>query len=520
MSQFLQLDDEIINGSPEYTLTQKPNGNYEIELANEIVHEGTNLNKSGLSSLNAILGYNEITGTYNPTTSTAEFTTEIDTSNFINNQRLLVQCMNKVSMPATDYNIIKSPAFSVSFMAQKIIELDNGNTMHIGFDNSSNSIGYFLILDQTGNEILNSAIGNYHYYNNAIKMSDGNIFEIGITNNSSYSGRINIISQTGTIIKSNTSIGNGFNNQQLIEMSNGNILITGNNQYNNITAIVLDKSGNIVKSLKTLSISGYIVSNLINLENNNVMLIGYSGNTGFVSIIDKDLNVIHDRIDIGTFFALSKAIKMTNGNILIFGRLSAQNWGGYYAIVKQDGTILKSSTLLGDYYNTFDLLEMSNGNIMFVGANSTSGTQGYIAIINQDGTIIKSNTNIAQNLSNPKLLEMSKGNIIAIGNNISNYCNLVMLNTNGNIVKEESTINNILLEPKPLEMSNGNIIINGYSPSSAKSRFTIIEPFSISGTASLNGILLDTFLVKDKYYELVYNETLDKFIAEEVRNAN
>lgn len=58
MSDFLQLVDEVIDGTPEYTLTQKPNGKYDIELANVIIQQGTALNKASLNKVNAILGYN------------------------------------------------------------------------------------------------------------------------------------------------------------------------------------------------------------------------------------------------------------------------------------------------------------------------------------------------------------------------------------------------------------------------------------------------------------------------------
>lgn len=59
MSDFLQLVDEVIDGTPEYTLTQKPNGKYDIELANEVLQQGTALNKANHNIFNNILGYNE-----------------------------------------------------------------------------------------------------------------------------------------------------------------------------------------------------------------------------------------------------------------------------------------------------------------------------------------------------------------------------------------------------------------------------------------------------------------------------
>ncbi len=42
--------------------------------------------------------------------------------------------------------------------------------------------------------------------------------------------------------------------------------------------------------------------------------------------------------------------------------------------------------------------------------------------------------------------------------------------------------------------------------------------YSISNKNTLNGIEIDSMLDSNKFYELVYNEDQNKFIAEEVRN--
>lgn len=62
MSDFLQIEDEIIDGDPQYLVTDNVNGTKSITLANEIIHEGTALNKVELTKrLNKICGYNETT---------------------------------------------------------------------------------------------------------------------------------------------------------------------------------------------------------------------------------------------------------------------------------------------------------------------------------------------------------------------------------------------------------------------------------------------------------------------------
>lgn len=60
MSDFLQIEDEIIDGDPQYLVTDNVNGTKSITLANEVIHEGTSLNHATFKSLNAILGYNKI----------------------------------------------------------------------------------------------------------------------------------------------------------------------------------------------------------------------------------------------------------------------------------------------------------------------------------------------------------------------------------------------------------------------------------------------------------------------------
>lgn len=64
------------------------------------------------------------------------------------------------------------------------------------------------------------------------------------------------------------------------------------------------------------------------------------------------------------------------------------------------------------------------------------------------------------------------------------------------------------------------IIVGRTSASSAGIGYEIYSLVQILDSVFLNNIEIDTKLIKDEKYELIYNETLDKFIAEEVRNAN
>lgn len=59
MSDFLNFTDEIIDGQPKYNITNNQDGTKNIELANEVIQQGTALSKVGMNRLNAVLGYNE-----------------------------------------------------------------------------------------------------------------------------------------------------------------------------------------------------------------------------------------------------------------------------------------------------------------------------------------------------------------------------------------------------------------------------------------------------------------------------
>lgn len=107
MSDFLKFKDESIDGNPQYYIGND-SAPKSISLANEVTESGTQLNKTFFNKLNAVLGYNETIGTYNSENETVEFETDIDTDYFSNNQRLLVQCMNKPIGPADDMKLIKS----------------------------------------------------------------------------------------------------------------------------------------------------------------------------------------------------------------------------------------------------------------------------------------------------------------------------------------------------------------------------------------------------------------------------
>ena len=154
MSDFLNFTDEIIDGTPKYTIIANGDGTNNIELANDIVQEGTFLNKANFNRLNRVLGYEKITGVYNPITQIANYDYPFFTSeDLTNNLRILVQGANNPTAPATNFSIEKeyTTIGTGAFAIIRKIEMSNGNIMAVASDSANLSI---TILDKMGN-VLN-----------------------------------------------------------------------------------------------------------------------------------------------------------------------------------------------------------------------------------------------------------------------------------------------------------------------------------------------------------------------------
>lgn len=154
MSDFLNVKDRSVEFSNRIRLNNVSANVYDVEqVTGEVIEAGTRINKRLFNKLNAVLGYNEVVGTYNSENETVEFETDIDTDDFSNNQRLLVQCINKPAGPADDVEILKD-ADSASYLFDKRanLKMSNGNIMVIGNKSTSSRI---IILDESGNIIKN-----------------------------------------------------------------------------------------------------------------------------------------------------------------------------------------------------------------------------------------------------------------------------------------------------------------------------------------------------------------------------
>ena len=255
----------------KYNITNNADGTKGIELANNVIQEGTNLNKfefDKLKKINTIIGYHEVIGEWNPATEILNYTLDVlMEEELLNNQRVLLQCVSS-NIPATDFNVIKSSTnIGNYYRSPQLIEMSNGNIMIVGNDGDTSYTGYITILDQSGNVVKSStSIGDYNTIGpQLIEMSNGNIMVVGNYNLSDYNGYIIILDQQGYVVKSKTSIGDSFYTPQLIEMSNGNIMIVGTfngSPYNGYYFICEPIAANASASLNNVPLDTILKKNL------------------------------------------------------------------------------------------------------------------------------------------------------------------------------------------------------------------------------------------------------------------
>lgn len=529
MSDFLQFVDRIPTLPNRKKLTFENDGSVKyatVEYADEPAEEGTFLNKANFNRLNLVLGYNEVTGQYNPTTETAEFTLDVlNEEEIVNNQRILLQPANQVLAPADDFDIFKNTtSLGTQYFKVKSISLSNGNTIFCGSSYNSTQSLYYSVIDKDGN-IIKSTTSILSYSDcDMIELSNGNVLIVA-SNGTNGVGKGIIIDKDGNIVISQTTIPNTYLSPCLIELNNGNIMIISYGGYSAYTGYfsIISTSLETIKSLTTIN-NGYMYAKGIKMTNGNVMIFGHqnSGNSR-ISIYNQDGTIVESNISLNNNFDNAKMIQLSNGNIFIAGPYR-------YCIVSKDGDIEKSAQNLYYLFNT-QIIETSEHKIIVVGDYDNSGNTGnlrFYAILDLNGNIIKEVTSLYTGQDN-KILKMTNGNIIVSGVNVlNNRASVCIFDNNGNILKHDENVGNTsigFLESPSIsisENSNGYIVILCCKGSSSTytGYYIILSPKSIGGTATLNGIEIDTILLKDKYYELIYNESQNKFIAEEVRNAN
>lgn len=256
--------------------------------------------------------------------------------------------------------------------------------------------------------------------------------------------------------------------------------------------------------------SSYRVWNIIE-NDNNIMVIGYNTYTQkiFIEIINYNGSVVKNLTEFDTLGSPNKIVKLSNDNIMI---ISVNQSNYYITIVDKQGNLISSSQ--SEYIGDVVLLKLSNNNILNI-------SKDYINILNNNGEILYRYTSTLS-LASTSAIEMKNGNIMIIvrDSQNSNVGKLAIFDYELNLLYGFIDIGQYYQGPLISETigEDGNVVVAGYY--NVTSYYYVCNPKAPISSNTLNGIDIDTMLKDKKYYELLYNEEQNKFIAEEVRNAN
>lgn len=161
------------------------------------------------------------------------------------------------------------------------------------------------------------------------------------------------------------------------------------------------------------------------------------------------------------------------------------------------------------------MLKLSSNNIVISGTGGSPTYNGNITIISENGTIIKSSTNIGSNMNATQIVEHSSGSIIVSGY-YSGVMHLSLLDNTGNLLKSSTEVGGNMSSPCIIEANDSNIIAFGHNATTNEANYYILYTFVDNLSLKINNIDLDTNMITNKYYELVYKASLDKFIGKEI----
>lgn len=200
MSDFLNFNpiDEIIDGQPKYNVTDNADGTKNIELANEIVQEGTALNKFTLDKfkkINCIMGYNtpniESYIDFSKYSNTISYSSPSGTgvSNVlkIGNRKYFV---NDDKMIIMDLELNEIEKITLSGLGSgyytRLYELDNDNIFITTIGTGSRVYDYYTIYNISNKQLkfnLRSKNGQYYRWISAFKLNNGDLIASSMYSN-------------------------------------------------------------------------------------------------------------------------------------------------------------------------------------------------------------------------------------------------------------------------------------------------------------------------------------------------
>lgn len=488
----LNVVDEIINGSPKYNITPNGDGTSNIELANEVVEQGTALNRVLFNKIESVMSYNETTGEFDESTKTLNYTTNVNISNPQSNQRLLVELTNSPQFQNEILEIIKpSTAYSHSGSTNSVL-LDNNNIFCVHG-------GYFTIINQSGTIVVDDTLYASNVYNpQLVKLENGNVFIVWYDGNNNSYGII--ISPNGSVAKSEFSIGS-FGYPRIINLSNGNVAVCGfyyrgSDYINTGYLYIYNQQGTnlIAKSLADSGL-GYNYPQMISLSNSIVIVAnGTPNNYARFRIYGYDGAEIKSTTSIGGSISTTGncLIGLNNGKFIVI-------IGNHAYLYDSSGTLETTQTLTNSGCSS--IIKLNDGKIFAV-------QNASYRLFGSDGVLV-SEGNLSRSYSNSKVVQVNDV-IVHIGDYSSaNY--ITIFDNNANIIRNTENYSLSGSQVSIIKINNTDFITSGSSYKIARINKTILK---------INNIELDTILETGKFYELVYRSNKNKFIAEEVRNAN
>lgn len=303
--QYINFEDEILDSdTPQYFID---NGNIPnsktINLANTIVNEGTEVNKvlfdkidDNFEELYNTSNYNgkdlTLIKQYNKLHSTKEyidsewcsnFTVEdFDEENAYNGQRVLLSPLD-MQQGGIEYfgSSSSSPIMPSGGESRNVVTVPLSNNNFMIFMYSYNGAVFssmYAIKTETGSTVTSATIGTNLVSIDAKSLSNGNVIALFDSSDSHAATKFCIYSEDGTKIKSMTNLKSNYLYPKILELSNGNIIISGHHSsgdYHSFT--ILSQDGDFI--VNNVDINQNLTIGDIQETTDNKILIFYGNST-------------------------------------------------------------------------------------------------------------------------------------------------------------------------------------------------------------------------------------------------
>lgn len=456
------------------------------------------------------------------------------------------------TIPINNYRYIKCSFNSISDLSHllyiyylylsnvddKIISDANSNSFLLPYNFSNMINNERILIQNTHNMFIAKGFANLNFGSSIIrKLNDGNIGIIYTIDNIIYYGKI---SPTGEILQQLVNFGaTSTSISNFIVLDDDNLFVvgmTGSDGSVVVEHIILNYNGELLKrTTENISYASY--QDVHVLSNGNIGILYTYTKSGSIifRIIDKELNIIINK-DLGENSSNSHQqpsafFQLDNSTIKILTNYfysSSRNIEEYvldlttnqfttsnvtYVRDKRLGNI----TLLNDnrYIALCDGLNVNNAQTLFYTYMDLQGNFIDDFIELKDIGAYKRADDVANGYSRASFIEdiANKRLYFVIGNGYVNIYDLDMnlidyVNANVSNVRDDDSI----------FLTNNKLVLNGETNGLIELNYDEngVYTYEIANN-DLNDIPIDTILEPDKYYELLYKQDQNKFLAFERR---